>query len=66
MQNRWSYIKDSGRFLEKTGNVGNNPENANLVTADVVRLYPNIPHHAGLKALKKLKQGKIKLLLLRI
>ena len=29
------------------------PENAILVTADVVGLYPNIPHQAGSKALKK-------------
>ena len=46
MQNR----KD---FLEKIKTVGSVPENAILVTADVVGLYPNIPHQAGLKDLKE-------------
>lgn len=30
MQNDWTYIKDFGDFLKKTGNVGNIPENAIL------------------------------------
>ena len=51
MQNDWSYIKDSGDFLRKIRNVGNIPENAILVTAEVVGVYPNIPHNAGLKVL---------------
>ena len=51
MQSGWSYIKNSGGFLKKIKNVGNIPENAILVTADVVGLYPNILHNAGLKAL---------------
>ena len=46
-----SYIKDSGDFLEKRKTLGNIPSNAILVTADVVGLYPSIPHDAGLKAL---------------
>ena len=54
MQNGWSYIKDSGDFLKKIRNVGNFPENAILVTADVVGQYPNIPHNAGLKALNNM------------
>ena len=29
------------------------PENAILVTADVVGLYPNIPHEVGLRALRE-------------
>ena len=29
------------------------PNDALLVTADVVRLYPSIPHEAGLQALKE-------------
>ena len=67
MQSGWSYIKDSGDFLKKIKNVGNIPENAILVTADVVGLYPNIPHSAALKLLVIcLKQGKIKLSLLKI
>ena len=39
MQESWSYIKDSEDFINK-------------VTADVVCLYPSIPHKAGLKAIK--------------
>ena len=39
MQESWSYIKDSEDFINK-------------VTADVVGLYPSIPHKAGLKAIK--------------
>ena len=30
------------------------PEGAILVTIDVVGLYPNIPHHEGLEAIKKI------------
>ena len=46
-----SYIKDKGDFLEKFTNLGNIPFNAILVTANVVGLYPSIPHDAGLQAL---------------
>ena len=53
MQNGLSYIRDSQHFLEKIKTIGSVPENAILVTADVVGLYPNIPHQAGLKTLKK-------------
>ena len=34
------------------------PENAILVTADVVGLYPSIPHQAGLNALKEALENK--------
>ena len=53
VQNGLSYIRDSVHFLEKMKNIGSVTENAILVTADVVSLYPNIPHQAGLKALKE-------------
>ena len=33
--------------------IGSVPENTILVTADVVGLYPSIPHDVGLKALKQ-------------
>ena len=46
-----SYIKDISQFLEKLKNLGNIPSNALVVTADVVGLYPSIPHNAGLQAL---------------
>ena len=40
------YIKDSNDLINKT-------KNSILVTADVARLYPSIPHGARLKALKE-------------
>ena len=46
-----SYVKDTSDFLEKLKNLGTIPSNAILVTADVVGLYPSIPHDAGLQAL---------------
>ena len=36
MQKGWSYIKDSGDFINKTKNLSTIPDNAILVTADVV------------------------------
>ena len=53
MQREWSYIKDSGDFIKKIRNLSSIPDNAILVTADVVSLYPSIPHEAGLKALRE-------------
>ena len=46
-----SYVKDTNHFIEKLKELGKVPSNAILVTADVVGLYPSIPHDAGLKAL---------------
>ena len=48
-----SYIKDTGDFLEKLKRVEEIPKRAIPVTADVVGLYPSIPHDRGLEALKK-------------
>ena len=53
MQSGKSYIKDSGHFLGKIKTLGCIPDNAILVTADVVGLYPSIPHQASLIALKE-------------
>ena len=53
MQSGKSDIKNSGHFLEKKKTLGCIPDNAILVTADVVGLYPSIPHQAGLIALKE-------------
>ena len=50
MQNVLSYIRDSQHFLEKIKTIGSVPENAILVTVDVVGLYPQ---QAGLKTLKE-------------
>ena len=52
-QRSWSYIKDSGDFIEKIKRISNIPDDAILVTADVVGLYPSIPHELGLKALEE-------------
>ena len=53
MQKGWSYIKDSGHFIKKINNLDLIPENAILVTADVVGLYPRIPHEVGFRALRE-------------
>ena len=53
MQNGQSYIKDSGDFSKKIKNLGSLPENVILITADVVGLYPSIPHEAGLQQLEE-------------
>ena len=42
-----SYIKDTNDFLPKLKNLKKVPDNAILVTADVVGLYPSIPHNEG-------------------
>ena len=44
-----SYIKDTGDFLEKLRAIGEIPRGVILATADVVGLYPSIPHDEGLK-----------------
>ena len=49
----WSYIKDSQDFIYKSRKLGKIPDNVTLITADVVCLYPSIPHSIGLRALKK-------------
>ena len=58
MQNGLFYIRDSHHFLEKIKTIGSVPENAILATAHVVGLYPNIPHQAGLKALKEALESR--------
>ena len=52
MQNGASYIKDSNDFKSKIKNI-DIPNDALLVTADVVGIYPSIPHEASLSALKE-------------
>ena len=58
MQNGASYIKDSNDFKSKIKNIYI-PNDALLVTGDVVRLYPSIPHEAGLSALRESMDKKI-------
>ena len=54
MQNGWSYTKDPSNFIKKIKHLKNIPDNALLVTTDVVGLYPSIPHEVGLRALKEI------------
>ena len=51
MKSGKSYVKDTGDFFQKIKSLGRIPEDEFSVTADVVDLYPSIPHDAGLKAL---------------
>ena len=53
MKPRVSYIKDTNDFLSKLQHLGKIPENSLLDTADVVGLYPSIPHDEGLDVLSK-------------
>ena len=53
MQNSWSYIRDSGGFIHKINRIKNI-----LVTVDVIRLHPCIPHDTGVKALKDALDAK--------
>ena len=53
MQKGLSCIKDSGDFIKKINNLDSMPENAIFVIADVVGLYPSIPHEVDLRALRE-------------
>ena len=60
LQEGWSCIKDSGDFIKKLKNIDHIPQDGIMVTADVVGLYPSIPHDAGLrKALDNRENKKI-------
>ena len=59
MRNGNSYIRDSSHFLERIKNIRSIPDDAMLVTADVVGLYPSIPHSAGLNSLKKALENRV-------
>ena len=66
MQSAKSYIKDTSDFLRKLKGLGKVPGNAILVTADVVGLYPSIPHEDDLEVLyTKLEDKRIRELLRR-
>ena len=61
MRSAKSYIKDTGDFLNKLNELVSVPQNALLVTVDVVGLCPSIPHQDGLNALSiKLEQREDK------
>ena len=59
MQNRASYVRDSNDFKNKIKNI-KIPNNALLVTADVVGLYPSIPHESGLNGLREALEQRSK------
>ena len=52
IQSGWSYIRDSGDFIDSMKGIGKVPDDSFLVTADVVGLYPSIPHKEGILAFK--------------
>ena len=58
MREGMSYIKDSNDFMHKIRNLKDIPNDALLVTADVVGLHPSIPHEAGLQALKEVLERR--------
>ena len=53
MQQKGSYIKDSGDFIKKLKKIKEVANDAIMVTADVFGLYPIIRHDVGLEALRK-------------
>ena len=50
MQNGWSYNRDSGDFIDMIKKIEKVPVGSFLVTADVVGLYPSIPHKEEIKS----------------
>ena len=47
------HIKDSGDFIRKLKNIDHIPQDATMVTAIIVGLYPSISHDSSLEALRK-------------
>ena len=48
-----SFAKDTNHFLSLLAKLDEIPDNVLLYTADVVGLYPSIPHGEGLEAMRK-------------
>ena len=46
-------LEDTKHFLSRLNQLLDIPDNTLLVTFDVVRLYPHIPHKEGLETMKK-------------
>ena len=62
MRSAKSYMRDTSDFLKRLKELGSVPQNALLVTANMVGLYPSIPHQDGLEALSiKLEQREDKI-----
>ena len=51
MRSAKSYVRHTRNFLKKPKELGCVPQNELLVTGDLVRLYPSMPHLDGLEAL---------------
>ena len=51
MKNGASYVKDSNDFMNKVKNIEISNDSLQ-VTADIIGLYPSIPHEVDLKALR--------------
>ena len=68
MENGCPYVKDSSDFKNKIKKLGRLFRNNTLVTADVVALYPSIPHEDGLETLRErlVKSEDLKLLVIDI
>ena len=58
MRESMSYIKDSNNFMHKMKDLKDIPNNALLVTADLVRLYPSNSHEVGLQTVKKVLERR--------
>ena len=61
MQNGWSCLKDSSDFKNKIKKLGKLSGNITLVTANVVAVYPSVPHEDGLETLRE-RLLKVKIL----
>ena len=59
MERIWSYIKDSGGFIEKIKRISNIQDEAILIMANIVELYPSTLLELGLKSLKEVTRKKV-------
>ena len=53
-----SYILLVSDFINKICRTGSIPDNAILVTADVMTLYPSIHHNVGLKPVREVSEKR--------
>ena len=53
MQEGSPFVKDSSSFIIKLKSTDHIPQDAIMVTVDVIGLYTSIPHDAGLEVLRK-------------
>ena len=53
MQEGSPFVKDSSSFIIKPKSTDQIPQDAIMVTADAIGLYPSIPHDVRLEVLRK-------------